>query len=1770
MKNTSWLLIGLAAGIAFVVLVMSTPGADAWQSGSTYVSNSGSWTISTPTVIADETVVVNGNINVQSTLFMYNAGIQMSLGADKGYYICVTSTGNMHVFGSTVGSTNTGLHYPFYIYGASFINQSTVKETWGSTSSWDGGIQIRSNNTKITNSTIASGKTGGIYIYRVTAQIYNNIINNNGNDGGSSTYAYGIYVESNGNTTVNGTTQTNITFNQIYNNQYVSGSYYYGTGIRSLYQGGNDLIGNNTIYNNGFSSSSYVYNYGTQVYLYYSGPSLNNNTYQNGRYGLYAYYSYPPLIGKGNLFTMYTYYYTQTYAVYGTNSGLQFDGITFKSTWSYYDEYGIYVTSYSWLNVTNCTFDYTASSNWYTHFNIWADSYCSVNVTNTAFKNYYCSAYNVYLQYYCSLNITNCTSSSNQVYVYGVYAYDHSPVNITGFKLANQNGYPVYGVQLNYYCNGNIDGLNISGPQMDMYAVQAYSYCTVDFKNGVFSSTNGYSMYLFQMYDHSPLTAKNIDIDMISGYSDFYLVQADNSEIRIDNLTGYIQTSGYSTQLAYNYNADMFFSNLTLNFVDFQGYYFYGFQSNNADITINDSRIIHTNDQTYYEFYGIQMYAGDVYCRNLTWDYQKNSPYQWYSTYFINLYDYNWGGQGGWQITVLDSNITIGCNDNLQMIYTYSYTNGPTVVSMKNTKFNMKYYGQNWFSCFNLYNCRSEFDNCTIYMDSQSTYEWSGGEMFYYGGYYNTPSSQHFADCTISLTTSVASNNNNYYMFDAYSTPISMDNCVINMTNEGGFNNVQIVDFYNYAAFEANDTTFELYYGGDPAGAGGSVQPFYFYQALRIDFTRCTINVTVDQEPITMDTFFFEYDNGDLNINGTKISWDITGADSVVNSFVLSENQWNLGSLVNFKMNDSELKMVVNAPNVGLSILSLTEQTKVENMALGGLTVNLTMLVASATPNTAIDLVGLDAFDFPDLTLELNAPAGSDTMLIGLRLERTSPDMKNLTVKGNGQGQIVGIVAQMASSPTIDGGTISGVAVGVYSDFFSKPVISSVDFSDSEFGAMVDNYGNITLMSCTVSTDTAVAITNGSWATIIDSSLQGATTDLDLNAGSVAWLLNSTFTPAKVNFGDDECTLIVNWWLQLKVTWQNDAIVQGANVVVWDAKGTELLRTASDNDGIVGWFVVEEYEKTRVATDNFSPYRVNATYRGFSAEKAVTTDKSKEEQIKLNDDKFPVLTVMEPNDPCIQNHTTVVFRGTASDLGSGIGMLRFSHDGSAWTDVQATERWEFTADIPEGTWNYSISLVDRAGNVVTAQRVVIIDLTTPFINIQSPADNSLGNLIGVKLVGSVEKGAALLVNQKPVKMDANGSFSYDVRLVEGKNQFQFFARDAAGNTNSTTWTLFLDVTPPPLKVYSPVDGLITNKDSVTVTGLTEPGATITVDGNAVTVEADGTFSYNLTLARGAHPIVVNATDAVGNQNTVRRNILMDNEIRLAVTEPASETTVTNIVIILIRGTTDTDVGLRLNDGLVTVNLDGTFSITYALTEGANVLSFAGADRAGNTIQLTRTVILDTIKPVVVVTSPSEGALLGNKEVTVTGTCEAGISLTVNGVNITTATGTFSTVVTLAEGANIVTIEGRDAAGNTVLLQLPIVIDITAPSLELVEPLDGFRTLDAGVLVVGLTEPGAHVTVNDQTVMVDSFGRFSTTITLNHGKNQITAVAKDDAGNTITKGITVNQVVKPASVTESGWAWTISGLLVALGIMFPLAMLFITMALRMRRDASRRD
>ena len=77
-----------------------------------------------------------------------------------------------------------------------------------------------------------------------------------------------------------------------------------------------------------------------------------------------------------------------------------------------------------------------------------------------------------------------------------------------------------------------------------------------------------------------------------------------------------------------------------------------------------------------------------------------------------------------------------------------------------------------------------------------------------------------------------------------------------------------------------------------------------------------------------------------------------------------------------------------------------------------------------------------------------------------------------------------------------------------------------------------------------------------------------------------------------------------------------------------------------------------------------------------------------------------------------------------------------------------------------------------------------------------------------------------------------------------------------------------DITPPLLSLDSPVDGLMTETPSVTVSGTTEPGAALNANGISAAVDSEGSFSCEIAVVEGENTITVVATDASDNSATV--------------------------------------------------------------------------------------------------------------------------------------------------------------------------------------------------------------------------------------------------------------------------------------------------------------
>ena len=148
--------------------------------------------------------------------------------------------------------------------------------------------------------------------------------------------------------------------------------------------------------------------------------------------------------------------------------------------------------------------------------------------------------------------------------------------------------------------------------------------------------------------------------------------------------------------------------------------------------------------------------------------------------------------------------------------------------------------------------------------------------------------------------------------------------------------------------------------------------------------------------------------------------------------------------------------------------------------------------------------------------------------------------------------------------------------------------------------------------------------------------------------------------------------------------------------------------------------------------------------------------------------------------------------------------------------------------------------------------------------------------------GTAEIGATLTVNGVAVPVDASGGWTTSVATAgEGLLVVTAVATDAAGNSATATHDLTVDTVAPAVAITTIEGGddLINAAEAaggVTVSGTAEIGATLTVNGVAVTVDASGGWTTSVaTAGEGLLVVTAVATDAAGNSATATHDLTVD-------------------------------------------------------------------------------------------------------------------------------------------------------------------------------------------------------------------------------------------------------------------------------------------------------
>jgi hypothetical protein len=291
-----------------------------------------------------------------------------------------------------------------------------------------------------------------------------------------------------------------------------------------------------------------------------------------------------------------------------------------------------------------------------------------------------------------------------------------------------------------------------------------------------------------------------------------------------------------------------------------------------------------------------------------------------------------------------------------------------------------------------------------------------------------------------------------------------------------------------------------------------------------------------------------------------------------------------------------------------------------------------------------------------------------------------------------------------------------------------------------------------------------------------------------------------------------------------------------------------------------------------------------------------------------------------------------------------------------------TERDTFggTVVLGEGGNLVTATAVDRAGNANTSSVRVVLDTRPPALLVHWPPDGLRTNVPVVAVNGTMEPGADVFVNGRLlVPSGEPGVFGTSVALPREVNFVAVDAVDGAGNHNLTVIVVIVDTRPPALDIESPAEGALVNRSDVWLTGTSEGGAQLSVDGCLTLVAgAPGSparFSIPLALKEGPNTVYITASDAAGNFNFSARHLAVDTVApALAVLSPENGNRTSRSTVFVI-GESEPGTSVTVNSRPVEVGQTGSFSLEVRLSMGQNRIAVRAVDAAGNSNETAVTV-----------------------------------------------------------------------------------------------------------------------------------------------------------------------------------------------------------------------
>ncbi|EAA7044134.1 Ig-like domain repeat protein [Salmonella enterica subsp. enterica] len=453
-------------------------------------------------------------------------------------------------------------------------------------------------------------------------------------------------------------------------------------------------------------------------------------------------------------------------------------------------------------------------------------------------------------------------------------------------------------------------------------------------------------------------------------------------------------------------------------------------------------------------------------------------------------------------------------------------------------------------------------------------------------------------------------------------------------------------------------------------------------------------------------------------------------------------------------------------------------------------------------------------------------------------------------------------------------------------------------------------------------------------------------------------------------------------------------------------------------------------------------------------------------------------------------------------------------DGHDYNATKVGAGWQFTPGnaIPDGSYNITVTVEDKAGNTATSKPLpVVIDTTAEIESVTLVTDSGDSDVDNITKVDKPQFSIVTAddITHVRVKIDnaanwteltkgGDGRWIFNVgsALPDGKHTLLVDVTDIAGNVAQETLQFTIDTTlREPTIVLDPThdtgddtnDNLTRINKPVFIIGNVDNDVShivVHIDGRDYTIENTGgnlTFTPDQPLSDGQHTISVTVTDIAGNTKTsAELQIEIDTQVQIDSVTLTTDSgvndhdNVTNATRPSFEIATPDDVTSVLVsfDGVnwtpISKNAAGQWQFTAgsALSDGHYTLHVQATDRAGNTANSTLGFTVDTQidgLSVVMLDDAGKDSTDGITNITSPrfeiSAREPLQSVTVilNGKSSTLTQGAgnkwlFTPDTPLVDGTYKIEIVAEDIAGNKISKEVSFTIDtiVSDPSIDLLD------------------------------------------------------------------------------------------------------------------------